>query len=804
MHPAQRQLLTRLVDTSYRSPWKVLAVSLAVGAVATFMSMQLGFRGDFIELLPAKTDEVQDLRAVEKSAGGGGYLIVQLLGGTREQRRAAATAFAPRLEKEQDVVRYVEFHFDIGFFKDRALLALPTDTLKALENDVSARIAWEKKIANPLYVDLGEETPPADFEAIEKKYAGDVPSGEYIESKSGEELYLLVKPSQLAGNLDFNRRLISRVKSVSSEVLAQFPDIKADYTGAYVIRVEEDELMQADLTRAATIATLVSLGIILLASRRPVALIIVAAPVSIGIAATFAFAWVLIGHLNPVTGFLGAILIGLGIEYGVHLSMRYWEERHAHEPLEAMREAVTGTFAGALTSAATNAAAFFVLIFAQFDAFKQFGQIAAFGVISTVLAAYLMGPAVLFIAERIRPARGADQEALPVDDKSEFVFSTPLLFSILAVIGLAAVYSLSVASHVGFETNLRSLKGESPATNLDVHIAEQLGVIMVPALASADDLAEARTIAKVASDVQRELGSDTSIARVASLNDLVPWDPEQRLEVIARIRRHVEDVPKSLREGKQKERVDQILRMTDAKPWTVDDLPPEIRRRFSALDGKGTFVLIFPKFAGYDVAELRVWARDLNEISRRVKAAGATTHILDGNRIAAKIFDLIKSDGPLVMGLAAIVVFAMIWLSLRKFSHACLVAGPLYIGMTCIFGAMHLFDVHLNFFNVVVLPNLLAIAVDNSVHLFHRYKEEGPGSLGHIMRHTGFAALVATISNAAGYGAMLVARHAGLRSVGTLAVLGVACTFVGTTIFFPTVMALLERRPSQQPSKRPS
>jgi hypothetical protein len=197
-----------------------------------------------------------------------------------------------------------------------------------------------------------------------------------------------------------------------------------------------------------------------------------------------------------------------------------------------------------------------------------------------------------------------------------------------------------------------------------------------------------------------------------------------------------------LREGKDKERVDQLLKMTEATPWTVEDLPPEIRRRFTALDGQGTFVLIFPKFAGYDVAELRVWARDLNEISRRVKATGSVTHILDGNRIAAKIFDLIKRDGPLIMGLAAIVVFGMIWLSLRKFSHAGLVAGPLYIGMACLFGAMHLLDVHLNFFNVVVLPNLLAIAVDNSVHLFHRYKRRrprltGPHHAAHRVRGAG-------------------------------------------------------------------
>jgi predicted RND superfamily exporter protein len=106
---------------------------------------------------------------------------------------------------------------------------------------------------------------------------------------------------------------------------------------------------------------------------------------------------------------------------------------------------------------------------------------------------------------------------------------------------------------------------------------------------------------------------------------------------------------------------------------------------------------------------------------------------------------------------------------------------------------MYLFDVQLNFINAVVLPNLLAIAVDNSVHLFHRYEEEGPGSLGHVVRHTGFAAVAATLSNAAGYGALLVASHQGLRSIGQIALLGVVCTFLGTTVFFPALLALLER-----------
>jgi len=53
--------------------------------------------------------------------------------------------------------------------------------------------------------------------------------------------------------------------------------------------------------------------------------------------------------------------------------------------------------------------------------------------------------------------------------------------------------------------------------------------------------------------------------------------------------------------------------------------------------------------------------------------------------------------------------------------------------------------------------------------------------------------VVATLSNAAGYGALLVASHQGLRSIGEIALLGVVCTFLGTTVFFPALLALIER-----------
>jgi uncharacterized protein len=755
------------------------------------MSAQLGFRGDFTELLPAKTPEVKDLREIEKKAGGTGYLIIQVLGGTQQNRREFAATVAPLLEKETQVVRFVEFKFDTHFLADRGLLLLPTEKLRGLKDDLVARVAYEKKIANPLFVDLQEEAPPLNFEAIQKKYTEGAPASDYIESKDGSELYVLVKPSASPADLDFNRRLMATVKRNSQAAQRQFAQLKLDYTGAYVIRVEEDDVMQQDLSRAAIIATVLTFVIILLVSRKITVLLVVAAPVGLGIALTFAFTWLLVGHLNPVTGFLGAVLIGLGIEYGLHLAMRYYEERLHHEPLEAMQATLDGTFSGALSSAITNAAAFFVVSFARFDAFKQFGRIAAFGVMATVATTYLMGPAILFLAEKLKQSNDSPRAA-PVEVPAFQIPRGALLLAVGLIFG-AVTLSLWVAKNVGFETDLQSLKGESPASDLEAHIASQMGLTIVPAIAWVDSKETARAAAGVAALEQARLGDKSPVAQVASLNDLLPFDTQQRLQIIAAIAKEVDSLPNSV---KADERIKTFVKMTQVQPWSESDLPLEFRRRFQPFDKVGTFVLLFPRFQLTDVDNLNNWSDSLLNISQAADAKGIHMPVLDSNRIAAKIFSLIKEDGPLIMGLAAFVVFITIWISLKNFFHTLMVAGPLFAGMACLPGGMFLSHLSLNFFNVVVLPNLLAVAVDNSVHLFHRYQEEGPGSMAHIMRHTGVTAIVATCSNAAGYGALLVAHHAGLRSVGWLAVIGVACTFVGTTILFPALVELREKKRS--------
>lgn len=799
-------LLTRLVTFSFTRPALVFLVLLLVGGTFAGIASQLGFRGDFIELLPDSTREVQDLKVVQELAGGGGYFVIRVRGDSKETRRAYASALATRLEQEKDSVSYVEYRFDASFFSTRGLWLLPSEKLQALAADVDARITWEKQRALPGFVDLLDEAPPPTIDEIAKKYGNAASQNEFIEGRTAPELYMFVKPTKQAGDLDFNRLIVAKVTGVTNELKARFPAIEVDFTGAYVARVEEDDVMREDLGRAGLVSSVLALTIILLSTRRITALWVVALPVALGISATFAFAYFTIGHLNPVTGFLGAILVGLGLEYGTHLAMRYWEERRSADVLPSLRTTVLSTFPGALTSATTNAVAFLVLLMSHFDAFKQFGSIAGFGVMATVVSAYIMAPAILRLSEAIRPykARPIALDENGLEKTGPRIPTSALIALVVGITAIAAV-SATYAPKASFEKDLKRLKGKSPATELDEAINDQLGIIMTPAIVAVRSLDEAQRLATLSRDFKAERGASSAIHEIATLNDFYPpaSDVEARRAGIKRLGEVLERVPESIRTGKDKARFDSLAKMLGSEPWGPDEVPKELRRRFQPIKGDGAFVLIFPALTGYNADSLDKWAADLDEVIARGMKVGLDPRVLDTNRIASRIFTIVRQDGPFIMGAAGIVVFVMILISLRSLQRTVLVTVPLYIGITCIFGAMQLFDVKLNFLNVVVLPNLLTIAVDNSVHLYHRYMEEGPGSIGHALRHTGFASFVATCSNAAGYAALFVARHEGLRSIAWLAVLGVICSFLGTTILFPALLELVERLKLKPPPAAP-
>jgi len=105
---------------------------------------------------------------------------------------------------------------------------------------------------------------------------------------------------------------------------------------------------------------------------------------------------------------------------------------------------------------------------------------------------------------------------------------------------------------------------------------------------------------------------------------------------------------------------------------------------------------------------------------------------------------------------------------------------------------MKINELTINHFNLVVLPAMIGIGIDNSVHLYHRYLEEGLGSIYFVMKKTGLVILVTTLTSMAGFFGLAFSSHQGLYSMGITAIIGISTTYVASMLFVPMLLGILD------------
>jgi len=100
----------------------------------------------------------------------------------------------------------------------------------------------------------------------------------------------------------------------------------------------------------------------------------------------------------------------------------------------------------------------------------------------------------------------------------------------------------------------------------------------------------------------------------------------------------------------------------------------------------------------------------------------------------------------------------------------------------------------LNFYNMIIVPTVFGTSIDNSIHIYHRYEEMGKKNLLKVLRTSGGAALMSSLTNIFGFLGLVVANHNGLSSIGTLAIAGMSACLFTTLIYFPATLQWLSDR----------
>ncbi|WP_164017949.1 efflux RND transporter permease subunit [Pyxidicoccus trucidator] len=791
----------RLAARNHRRPFQALLLTLALTVAGIFCARTLTLSADFVGLLPKNFPSVQDIDKLRKRFGGQGNVVVVGMGAEPEALKRFADDLAPKLAALPEI-RYVTQQRPRSFFEEHALYYVDVPDLKVIQERIDARIAWEKEQANPLFVRLDDAPPPSvDFSDIEQKYSG---SANQRLSGQGDLYYLdttermvvvMAKPRGSAADLDYSKVVVGQVEEfLAKQDLSKYgPGFKTAVTGTYKKKIDQQRVIVQDLASASTLAMVLLLAYLAFHFRSALAVGLTMAPVLAGLGWTYGFVGLAYGQVNLLTGFLAAVLGGLGVEHGIHLLGRYLHLRGEGETSEAaIAESFRHTGFSALIAAMVAALTFLSLAMSEFRAFREFGIIAAVGMLVSIFAYLLILPALLGLASRFGWAPRVHQGASgPLGLLARWL---PRSYrGVGLVVGVGVLALVSQAPRVSFNYDSRTLEDYKQASAvLDQKVNNILGYSQTPVVVLTDSLEMEREVVRQLEARKAARGKESTIDFVNALEDLVPGQQAEKQAILQSIAAKLGKLdPERLPEDSRASLL-RALHMAAAKPFTEAELPVGVRHQFESLDGStGGAVLVYAG-GGVSLSDGEGTRRFAKEVRGLQMPDGSQVSAAGEALILADILDMVAREGPRILVAAVLSVLGAMWLTLGRLRTALICMLPTLLSVVGLVGLMSVLGLQFNYLNIMVLPVLIGTTVDAGVHLVQRLGEPGADFIS-VYGETGRAITGGLLTSAIGFVALILAKHPGLNSIGDLANLGFGINLVVVLLGFPSLLLMVER-----------
>jgi len=595
-----------------------------------------------------------------------------------------------------------------------------------------------------------------------KDFKKDSEFKQYFSSADGQHALLLMKPVFTSQNLKRSRDLYNFINKKLTQNFGN--SIPFQLVGRYANKVRDTRQMMSDIRTTGLFAFSVITILLIFGLGTIRGALLVIGTVTVAMGWTMGIAHVFVGQINLLTGFLLAILGGLGVEYGIHLVRRFYQENKLGRTKD---EAIFITYfqlGRALFSAAiTSAAAFLILSFSDFRAFSELGIIAGGGILSVYVVFMLTFP---LFANWLRPEPRFKQF---VEIFGSYPFSIKWLWTLIPFVIIVTWGVL----HVGFEYDFEKMHDLSKETIVAKRLTNDImGRSLTPAALLAKNKIEASALSKSFQNKD----SDEVIQISVSLSNLVPEDMSWRYKRIKKLEKFLNKTNSIEVEEKTGLSYNQIKAWLSEKPYSLTDLPRQFREAFGS---QGRIVLAYPSVSLDRADTIRRFANRLLEAKTDFSGVKVGSEAI----VFSEILDHIENDGKWVLLLFLIGAFFVFWLDFRSLKDATFLVLQLLTGMVVLNGLMGFLNIKFTILNVALIPAVLAAGVDMGVHIRHREKEgfKSIASAKYIAQAVQLSALITTI----GFGSLFLAEAGMLRGVAWIAVLGQLSMYLICMVFAP-------------------
>jgi predicted RND superfamily exporter protein len=788
----------RTASSIYRHHVPILVGAVALAVAAGSLASRLKLNSDLADLLPRDYVSVQELNRIRAQVGSGVTpLLVVVTGDSLAQVSRFVVSLADSLE-HSPLITAVSRGRNADFVSRNRLLYMDRDDLDTLHQRLANHIEDEKLKRSPLYVGLedeGADSGPtrldlSDLAVRYRRYDVQGLERDFYLTEEKNGIILRVYPAGTPTDARFTRELLNGIdRTIEAIGPARFdPTLAWSYQGSFRNTARQYDAVRKDLAFTSLYSYVGVLLLIALYFRQVLAAVCIGLPLLMGLAWTFGATYLVVGNLNQITVGLFAILSGLGIDYGIHVFARYREARRRQLSVEdALHETLTHTGNSLTTSAVTTSVAFFSLLATDFRGFQEFGFIVGSGILLSLAAMLLVVPAMVVLLERLGVLHLQGRE-VPPHLLRRGRYPWPGL-----TVAAAAVISLYAAGHLPdleFEYDFQKLQPAAPAGQQQVTLPDEVREGRSPAIILAQGRVQAEAVVAAVERLKAEHGTASTIRSVKSVYSYLPTEQAEKLDTIHRIDALLRD-NLDLLSDEQRTQVDSLRRFLDVRELTLADLPRDMTVAFTGIDGHILdFVMINAAVPLRDGRNAIAFADEIGQVRT---AAGQVYHASSSNIIFAEMLKYMVNDGALALGLTLVVVSLVLWLDFRKPLDALLALSPLLTALLWATGFMYVLGIRLNLYNMIAFPTVVGMGVDNGVHVLHRYREGGPGSLRLVLRTTGMTLGATSLSNMVGFLGCLSANHPALTSISVVALIGMGCCLATTLTLLPALLQLRER-----------
>ncbi|MBN2695709.1 MMPL family transporter [bacterium] len=653
-------------------------------------------------------------------------------------------------------------------------------------------------------------------------------------SKDGRVLVVMITPSKPAGDIDFAKKIKKYIEAKTDKIKQnnpQFKDIIVGLSGSYITTIEETNEVKHDVFSSIGLSIGLILLLILLYFGRISLLITIIAPLLAGMIWTSGIFFLFEPHLNLIAAFIFAILLGLGIDFGIHVLSRYIQERKSGKTIdESLLISLTNTGKALVVGGTTTMAAFLSLLFADFQGFSQFGKLASLGVFLNLVAIYFLFPTIIFIFENhlhgFKESKNYYKVLMDIfrkksieksqDDLSKQKF--PFVKTIITLFSLIFLFSVAwlVIKPVHFEYNFKKLgKKGGKRQLLQSKYSSAIEYSLSPAVILTESPEETLKIHKALEKLTKTetdiipqpaifpfiqpynvyitYNMTESIKNFASIYSFYPENQEEKFKVLTDIDQMLTESRVSKLKNEEQETIEELRPyLKNAKPFKLNDLPEFAKQIFK--NKKGNYEQMLFLYVKLDTSDGKNAIKFAKEI-RSIRVDGKPLVVTAQPLIFADILTLMARDGFWISMLSLGFITIILLIFTKSVKKTALLLIPLSFSFLLMFAFMSLFGIKLSFYNMIILPSLIGMGIDNAVHLYHRVSEEDNFMVAY--KSIFGSITLATVTTLIGFAGLLTANHNGLNSIGALAIIGMGLSWVVVSIFFPALLQLLYRKKSK-------